>query len=98
VIGLTARFPIAESVDLVASARGMRINHMSSGRKEGGIIYFSQSLIDATLGLVIHADPNLSFSFGYRLLYVDIEEKSNEDGNLVGVFTHGAYFAITFVF
>jgi hypothetical protein len=98
VLGLTARFPVAENVDLVASARGMRLNHISSGRIEGGIIYFSQSLIDATLGLVIHTDPNLSFSFGFRYVYVDITEESKEDGNNVGLYSAGAYFSIAYTF
>lgn len=98
VVGLTARFPIAPEWDVVASARGFRLNHISSGRLEGGLVYTSESFIDATLGLAFRAAESVQIAFGYRFLYVDIDEESREDGNLIGVFSHGAYFTVQATF
>lgn len=98
VLGLSARIPVAADLDVLLGARGFRLNHVSSGRVEGGIIYYSQSLIDATAGLVWTPTPGLQLSFGYRFLYCDIDEESTQDGNLVGLFTHGAYFSLSYAF
>jgi hypothetical protein len=97
-IGLTARIPISEDWDVVLAARGSRLNHISSGRSEGGIVYISESVIDATAGFTFKASDLVQISFGYRFLYVDIDGESREDGNLIGAFTHGAYFTVLLSF
>jgi hypothetical protein len=98
VIGLTARIPIAEDWDIVLAARGFRLNHVSSGRVEGGIVYISESFIDATAGLVVRLSPSVQFAFGARYLYVDFDGESREDGNLVGLFSGGAYVTVQITF
>lgn len=98
IVGLTARLALSEEWDAVASAKGFRLNHLSSGRSEGGIVYVSESVIDATLGLAWKASDSVQLAFGYRFLYVDVDEESREDGNLIGVFAHGAYFTIQVTF
>ena len=98
VIGLTARFPVVPDWDLAAGARGFTINHMSSGRSEGGIVYISESFIELTVGAVYMGWKGVQLGFGYRFLYVDFDGESREDGNQIGVFTHGAYLTVQVTF
>jgi len=98
VFGLSARFPLAHSVDLIASLRGFRINHLSSGRSEGGIVYASESLVDAKLGLAFTLSDATELSFGYRFLYVDMDNESREDGNVIGILAHGLFVTLTVIF
>jgi hypothetical protein len=98
VLGLVGRIPITTNWDVVLAARGFRFNHVSSGRSEGGLVYISESVIEATAGFAVRVSPGASWNFGYRFLYVDFDGESREDGNLIGLFTHGIYFTFQVTF
>src|SRR5262249_44195990 len=89
VLGLSARFPVSESMDVYVYARGFRASQWNSLRKEGGTVYFSENIVDAGAGLSIRATERLTVSFGYRFFWIDQDEQSHEDGNTIRLLTHG---------
>jgi hypothetical protein len=97
-IGLTARFPIGATTDLYAYAKGFRINHLSSGRSEGGIVYWSQSIVEAGIGVAFIVNDRTQFTIAYRFIYNEQDGNSNEDGNEVRLLANGFAFGFTYTF
>jgi hypothetical protein len=96
--GLTARFPIGATTDLYAYAKGFRLNHVSSGRSEGGIVYWSQSVVEAGIGVAFILNDRTQLTIAYRFVYNEQDETSNEDGNEVRLIANGVAFGFTYTF
>jgi hypothetical protein len=97
-VGISLREPIARDFDLVGYGRGFRANHWNSLRTEGGIMWFSESFVEAGLGIAYHITRTLELYVGYRYLLVDIRERSREDTNAVTVSSHGGTIGLTLAF
>jgi hypothetical protein len=98
VLGISIRLPVTDDLDLEGFARGFRANHWSSLRNEGGTIYFSESFVEAGIGLVRRLAPGLDLAIGYRYLFVDLAETSPEDGNYLKLESHGALVGLRYQF
>ncbi|MGH7294484.1 MAG: hypothetical protein ACRELB_06115 [Polyangiaceae bacterium] len=97
-LGVTVRQPIASSLDLVAYGRAMRANHWDSFRTEGGTVYWSETCVEAGLAVAWRLNERVEIDFGYRFLFLDIGEKSKEDGNFLVAQIHGVSAGITLFF
>jgi hypothetical protein len=97
-LGLTLRYPVGATTDFYAYANGFYWNHISSGRSEGGIIYYTQYLVQAGFGLAFQVIERGQLAVAYRFLYNQINEHSNEDDNKVVLILNGVSVGFTYTF
>lgn len=81
VVGLAWRQALGPGVALDASVRGGWARRWNSQRQEGGVVYFSETLLDARLALAVGLWDGGVLTVGARAWYLTLAEQSHEDGN-----------------
>ena len=98
VLGLTLRTPLSDRWGFHATVRGTRVNHWPTLRNEGGAVAWSETFLEAGVGVTWRLSKAAAMDLGYRYQIVDINETSGEDGNAVGFATHGLVLGLTLDF